>query len=398
MTALGSLRLLVALAALALMLAACAQDGDAEGDDPAEASDPDASADTGDEAGTPAYEIWSADQGEDVHTIHVHDADLEEVAEIDLGGEADTPHMIDFDSQGRYAFVANTGSHDVAVIDAEAREVVELVDTGETAHMAAVAPDDSVWVANIGANSLTEIEADHDAGAFSAGREIDFDDDPLYQETFGDLDEPPGAVCHDYTADSAFAYVTFGPAEGGLGVVDLDAGELVAAFDPDEVRANCGTALSDDGSTMFANWGSPDQDEGEWYAFDVDTHELVHADGSGGVDAHGVRLHPDGDALWQVNRGTDDGQIIDPDTYEVVDELDFVGESPDIIDFSPDGDRLFVSLRGPEPQSGDPHVASGSTPGFAVIDVDQREVVEIVQPRADDDASDVHGLAVRALD
>ncbi len=345
----------------------------------------------------PTYEIWAADQGEGIDTVHVYDADLEEVAQVDLRGEVETPHMIDFDSGGRYAFIASTGSHNVAVVDAEAREVVAVLETGQTAHMAAVAPDDSVWVANIGANSLTEIEADLDAGEFSVGREIAFAADPLYLEAFGDLEDPPGPVCHDYTADSAYAYVTFGPADGGLGVVDLEAGELVEAFDPGEVRANCGTALSADGATMFANWGAPDQEEGQWYAFDTGSHELVHTAGSGGVDVHGVRLHPDGGELWQVNRGSDNGQVIDPETFEVVAELDFTGDTPDILDFSPDGERAFVSLRGPEPQSGDPHVATGSTPGFSVIDVAAREVVDTVQPRPDDDASDVHGIAVRVI-
>ena len=46
------------------------------------------------------------------------------------------------------------------VIEAD-YEVVDVIETGAGAHMAAVTPDDSaVWVANIGARTFTEITLD----------------------------------------------------------------------------------------------------------------------------------------------------------------------------------------------------------------------------------------------
>jgi YVTN family beta-propeller protein len=253
-----------------------------------------------------------------------------------------------------------------------------------------------VWVANIGARTLTEITVDADAGLFTVGREFDFAADPRYATLYGDWETPPGPVCHQYTPDGRYAYVTLGPAAGGLVVVDLDELEIVEAFDPEVVRANCGVMFSGDGAKAYANWGSVTQDEGEWYVFDTATHTLMHTGGSRGVDPHGVMLHPDGRHLWMVNRASDNAIVIDTATDEVVREIAFVGESPDILDFSPDGRLAFVSLRGPEPRSG-PHAIAGTTPGFSVVDTASGDVVEVVQPAPEDERSDFHGVGVRQV-
>jgi DNA-binding beta-propeller fold protein YncE len=342
------------------------------------------------------HEIWALDQG--TNTVHVYDPGLREVGRVALDGVVDTPHMVDFDSQGRFAFIANTRSGDVAVIRAADRRLVEVVATGATAHMAAVTPDDSaVWVANIGDRTLTEIVVDLDRETFTVGREVDFSADPLYQQTYGDWEAPPGPVCHQYSPDGRFAWVTLGPAAGGLVVVDLEALEIVTAFDPDVVRANCGVQVTADGAKVYTNWGSPTQDEGEWYVFDAAARTLLRSGGSRGVDVHGAVLTPDGAQLWQVNRHTNNAIVVDTASDEVVAEHDFVGDTPDILDFAPDGSRAYVSLRGPDPRSGDPHVATGSTPGFSVVDTASGEVVSTVQPAAGDERSDFHGIAVRPV-
>ena len=88
------------------------------------------------------YEIWALDQG--THVLHIFDTELEEIATLDLGeAGVRVPHMIDFTSDGAYAFIASTGSHDITVIDAETREIVESFDTGPRTHAATVLPDDS---------------------------------------------------------------------------------------------------------------------------------------------------------------------------------------------------------------------------------------------------------------
>ncbi|MCC5949721.1 MAG: YncE family protein [Nitriliruptoraceae bacterium] len=365
------------------------------------------------------HEVWSLDQGTD--RIHIYDADHEQVAVIDVSPSAlqevnpdfdpepgrTVPHMIDFDSQERYAFVAATAGAATIVIDTVHRSVEAVLLTGGGSHMAAVTPDDgAVWVAAIGAQQLVEIPLDLDADepTFEIGRTIDVEG--LLADTAYDWPSF-SPVCHDYDGDGR-AWITLGPGieQGGLFVFDTDTAEVVHAYDPTEVRANCGIGFTDDDTRAVANWsgmfGADIEDgEGEWYVFDTDTFALLQTDSSDGVDAHGVRLAPDGAAFWQVNRGTSDGQIIDADSFEVIGTLD-AGDTPDILDFSPDGSLAYITQRGPNPLSGDPHVAVGAQPGVLVVDVATGEHLERLNPTTvtDDEGlvlNDVHGIGVRSV-
>jgi hypothetical protein len=77
--------------------------------------------------------------------------------------------------------------------------------------------------------------------------------------------------------------------------------------------------------------------------------------------------------------------------------------APDLVDAAPTGDRLFVALRGPMPLSGDPHNATGSTPGLGIIEVTRsgrngRLIAVVPMTNANQQpgqAPDAHGLRVR---
>jgi DNA-binding beta-propeller fold protein YncE len=363
------------------------------------------------------HEVWSLDQGTD--RIHVYDGDHQQVAVIDVSPSAlrtvdptfapeagrTVPHMIDFDSDHRYAFVAATAGGATIVLDAVERSVVAVLQTGPGTHMAAVTPDDdAVWVAVIGAKRLIEIPLDltADRPTFEVGRVIDVE--PLLAGT-GFTYPSFSPVCHDFDADGR-AWITLGPgiAQGGLFVFDPASGEVVHAYDPEVVRANCGIGFTADGRRAIANWsgvfGADVEDgEGEWYVFDTVTFDLLDTRASGGVDAHGVRRTPDGREFWQVNRGTGNGMRIDARSFEVIGELQ-VGDAPDILDFSPDGRFAYVTQRGPNPLSGDPHVSQGSAPGVLVIDTETGALVRRLDPTTVEDPdgkvlNDVHGIGVR---
>lgn len=352
------------------------------------------------------WELWASDQGlNNIHVLQPGDGDgssLEVVDTVDTGAvedsEADMPHMIDFDSEGRYAFVANPEAGTTSVIDAESRETVEVLDTGQGSHMAAVTPDDgAIWVAVIDDEQMVEVLPDYEAGSFEVGRVIDLAQDPLVQEN--DFSSA-AAVCHQYTADSETAYITLGPGpeDGGLLVFDLEAGESIAAFNAETdpaAPANCGTILGPEGDKMYANFGGFEGEEGEWYAFDTESHELLHAESSRGGDAHGVWITPDGEELWMVNRATSDAIVIDPETDEITREVDFVGESPDVMVMDPEGRYMYSTLRGPEPRSSGPHAIEGETPGVAVFDMEDEEVLDVVNPDDEDPESDYHGINIR---
>ena len=349
-----------------------------------------------------AYEIWALDQG--THKAHVYNQDLKEVARINLGAHGvRVPHMVEFSSDHRYAAIANVGTGNVAVIRTEDYRVVDIIETGPRTHMAGFTPDDSaILVDVIGSpdverdGMVVELSADLDAEEFRVSRELIIANDPVFEERADDFNDV-AAICHDTTADGGRAFVTLGPAldDGGLVVVDTESMTLDEVFSPNELQTNCGTMLTPDGEHMIVNGGGPQT--GIWYALDVETLEVVASNVSQGIDAHGVRNVPNGEAIWMVNRGSSDGVVIDPESFEITASIPDTGPTPDILDFSPDSRYAFITLRGPNPVSM-PHMAEGETPGFSVLDVETREIVDIVEPARGNPDSDFHGIAVRVLD
>lgn len=79
--------------------------------------------------------------------------------------------------------------------------------------------------------------------------------------------------------------------------------------------------------------------------------------------------------------------------------------APDLADIAPDGSRVYVAFRGPTPLSGDPHSATGTTPGLAILAVQDggasgRLVNLIPLSNVGEDGierADPHGLRVRRL-
>jgi hypothetical protein len=77
--------------------------------------------------------------------------------------------------------------------------------------------------------------------------------------------------------------------------------------------------------------------------------------------------------------------------------------TPDLLVTSPNGSHVFMSLRGPNPLSADPHVSTGSTPGVGVVKVHhggKDGKFEAVAPASNIDAAnveraDVHAITIR---
>jgi DNA-binding beta-propeller fold protein YncE len=367
------------------------------------------------------HEVWMVDQGTDL--IHVHGSrQLREVATIDVSpqalraagfaaapaGASTVPHMIEFDSQGRYAFVASTAGAVTLVIDARRKQVVEVLPTGAGTHMAAVAPDDSAaWVSVIGGQRLVEIPLDLDARrpTFAIGRSLDVGTLLAPVEAANGWKFPSyGAVCHQFSPDSQEAWVTLGPGwnQGGLFVLDLDSGEVTDAWDPQQVKANCGLSITED--RAIANWSGKvvanEDSDGEWYVFDRHTKDLLDTRSSEGFDAHGVRLTPDGSSYWMLNRATHNALVIDAETLAVTRRIDDVAATPDILAYSPDGASVYITQRGPNPRSGAAHAATGTEPGIAVVDTATGERTALIAPPTVRDTdgrilNDIHGVGVR---
>jgi hypothetical protein len=77
--------------------------------------------------------------------------------------------------------------------------------------------------------------------------------------------------------------------------------------------------------------------------------------------------------------------------------------TPDLLATSPNGSHVFMSLRGPNPLTADPHVSTGSTPGVGVIEVQESGrggTFEALAPASNVDQdgverADVHALTIR---
>ena len=125
-------------------------------------------------------------------------------------------------------------------------------------------------------------------------------------------------------------------------------------------------------------------------------------------DAHGLAVMKRERFIWVLDRIQNVAEVFDTATGVNVQTVDLnlggpAGLAPDLADVSPSGNRVFVSLRGPNPLSGDPHASTGSTPGLAVIQVQAqgaRGVLKAVVPIHNIDAAgieraDAHGIRVR---
>ena len=347
------------------------------------------------------YEIWALDQG--THTVHIYNPKLEEIAKIDmLAYGVRVPHMIDFTPDGAYAFIASTASGDVTVIRTGDRSVAAIIKTGPGTHMAKVSPDGRTIIADVIGDAkvprdgkLVEITWDQKAARYAPARSLVIAEDPLFKANEAKFKDV-SPICHDYTADGRFAYITLGPGinDGGLAILDTASFKLVQLYGPQELKVNCGAMRTPDGKHMIVNGG--DHNVGVWYALDTASHKVVREDSSRGNDAHGVWAAPDGREMWMVNRVSSNGIIIDPRTLQVVAEMKDIGPTPDIRTMSPDGQFAFITTRGPNPVSA-PHIAKGTIPGFAVVSVKDRKLIRVVQPGLGNDRSDFHGIGVRVM-
>ena len=223
--------------------------------------------------------------------------------------------------------------------------------------MAVVRPDDSAAIVDLigdpndpRSGKLVEIKIDKQKGQFTLGLTLVIAEDPLIKKSADEF-SATRAICHEYSADGRFAYVTLGPAlkDGGLVLLDTQTFALAAAYPVTEIRANCGTVALRDKKHIIINGG--DKDVGVWYVLETWTHKVVKQGESRGFDAHGTWATPDGREIWMVNRVSSNGVVIDAKTFEIVAELKDIGPTPDIIAMSPDSQFAFISLRGPNPMS-----------------------------------------------
>ena len=311
------------------------------------------------------------------------------------------PHMVLFGPEHRHAVLAFVASGHVVVYDAAARRPLTCFRTtqspsGRQAHAAVPAPDGSfILVANQNGKRLERIDADFAANRFTYNEAATLDlaacRTPSGQPCEAPDVRPDNApICPVVDASSRYAFVTL--RGGGLLVVDPKQTPMaiVAEYDKATVNGNgCGGVAA--GGGMYLNSGGrPGRLEHlSLYGFDVYRFPLtgfsttnpanapapaVVFSNPGEHDSHGMAPTAGERFVWVIDRHANVAEVLSTEAGRRVNTVNLAGAmsadpAPDLVDVSPDGRHLFVSLRGPTPLSGDPHVATGSNPGLGVIDV-----------------------------
>jgi hypothetical protein len=353
------------------------------------------------------------------------------------------PHMILFNNAHTHAVLSFVASGHVVIFEAATRRPLQCFETtvGSTgtrqAHAAFPAPDGSyILIANQNGKRLERIDTNYRTNTFvhNAAATLDLatcttpSGQPCEHPDLRPINWP---ICPIIDSTSRHGFVTL--RGGGLFVVDAKATPMaiVGEYDKNVVKGNGCGGIEVAGHMYVNSGGSPvnvsasDPHHPALYGFDVYRFPAKGYSSSnpantpvpqllmsktGMFDSHGIaatgKKH-DG-FLWVMDRHADVAEIVEVRTGQWVETVNLAGAlsdnpAPDLVDRAPAGDRLFVALRGPVPLSGDPHNASGSTPGLGIIQVTEggrngrlMAIVPMIntmqQPGQQPDA---HGLRVR---
>lgn len=410
-------------------------------------------------SGEEAYEVWAIDQSNPPGqsfggTLYIWDGhDLEgrhraasaPAEKVDLAGStaalcmASTganpvrPHMIAMNPSQTHAIISFVASGHVVFMDAAARQPVACfrMSAGDggarQAHMSSPSPDETyVTVANQNGKLFERIRTDYATNTFvhetAATLNLATCTTPNGMPCQAATIRPDNApICPIPESTSRFVFVTL--RGGGLFVVNGRSTpmQIVGEYDHTTVHGNgClgaevpGKMYIDSGGGTAANLHQADL-----YSFPVGGYSgsnapntpsptLVFSDPAEGADAHGAALTKGAKYLWIANRGQNFLWVVDTKTDEVVNTVSLEGPlsedpTPDLLAVSPNGSHAFMSLRGPNPLTADPHVSTGSTPGVGILKITaggRNGAFEAVAPVSNVDAgnverADVHAMTVR---
>lgn len=405
------------------------------------------------------YEVWAIDQSNSFGktyggTLYIYDgkalerghqAALASAEKIDLGdvpaayclartgANPVRPHMIAMNSAQSHAIISFVASGHVLILNATTRTPVDCIRTSIGAggarqvHFAIPAPDGTyIAVANQNGKLFERIDTDYTTDTFVLNTAVGIDlancTTPNGQPCQAPGLRPDNApICPIVESTSQYVFVTL--RGGGLFVVDAKANpmRIVAEYDNDTVHPN-GCLGAQVGDKMYVDSGGGTSSHlygADVYAFPVTGYSpsnppnvpaprVILSDTSEEADAHGATLTKHARYLWVADRGRNFIWTIDTATDTVASIIPLAGPlsadpTPDLLMTSPNGSHVFMSLRGPNPLTADPHVSTGSTPGVGVIKVTasgRGGNVEAIAPASNIDQNgieraDVHALTIR---
>jgi DNA-binding beta-propeller fold protein YncE len=409
-------------------------------------------------SGNDKYEVWSIDQSNSNGksfggTIYIWDGhDLEKknkpapAEKIDLGGETSTfcqamtgilpvrPHMLAFNAAGTHAILSFVATGHVVILNAETRRPVACIPTsiGSTGvrqvHFAIPSPDQTyIAVANQNGKLFERINTNYAANSFvldtTAGIDLATCTTANTVPCQYALRPDNAPICPIIDSTSRYTFVTL--RGGGLFVVDSKQTpmKIVGEYDTRFVAGNGCLGAEVTGVKMYIDSGAgslaSNPHQADLYAFPVSGYsasnppntpalKLVFREEVDPADAHGATLTRDQRYLWVADRGRNFIWVVDTRTDQIVNRIYLAGSisldpTPDLLAISPNSSHVFMSLRGPNPLTADPHVSTGLTPGVGVVKVTEggrNGVFESVALMSNIDAAGVqradgHALALR---
>lgn len=341
------------------------------------------------------------------------------------------PHMLFFNSTQSHAVLSFVASGHVVVFDAATRAPIACVRSSpgaggaRQAHAAVPAPDDSyILVANQNGKLLERIDTDFARNSFVLNPAATIDlascTTPAGQPCESPQLRPDNApICPIVGSNRRNAFVTL--RGGGLFVVDPTPTpmRITAEYDRGTVHPNgCGGVEA--GGRVFLNSGGgtgSNLHEFDVYTFPLSGYSagnpantpaptVAFSDDVEPRDSHGMALV--GGNVWVFDRGANLVEIFAANGGARRGTIALAGNlsadpTPDLAAVSPGRSHVFVSLRGPNPLSGDPHVSTGSTPGIGVIEIGEdgrTGALRAIVPISNRDGggverADPHGIALR---
>ena len=374
------------------------------------------------------YEVWAIDQSNSPGkayggTLYIYDgAALERghasgnavPEKVDLSAAAAAmcmaktganpvrPHMLAINARQNRAIVSFVASGHVLILDAAARTPVDCIRTSVGAggarqvHFAIPSPDETyIAVANQNGKLFERIDTDYASDTYTLNTAAGIDLAACTTPNgvpcqAADVRPDNAPICPIIESTSRYVFVTL--RGGGLFIVDAKKTpmQIVAEYDIDTVHPN-GCLGAQVGSKMYVDSGGGTASHlygADIYAFPVSGFNttstinppniplprVVLSDTSAEADAHGATLTKHQRYLWVADRGRNFIWVIDTTTDQMVNMIPLAGAvsadpTPDLLATSPNGSHVFMSLRGPNPLTADPHVSTGSTPGVGVIKV-----------------------------
>jgi hypothetical protein len=369
------------------------------------------------------------------------------------------PHMLTMNSASTHAIISFVASGHVLFMDARTRQPITCIRTsvGSTGarqvHQSFPSPDETyVAVANQNGKLYERINTDYATNTFVLDHAARIDLATCttpngFPCQHDDIRPDNAPICPIIESEGVFNFVTL--RGGGLFVIDAKATpmRIVAEYDKNTIHPN-GCLGAQVGNKMYVDSGggtAANLYEADLYAFplgpglysqangvNTPAPKVVLSDDTQGADSHGAALTKHGSYLWMADRGRNHIWVVDTATDTVVNVINLApwlrqsnkapvvptaemlqsaghcghfspDPTPDLLVLSPEGTHMFLSFRGPNPLSGDPHVSTGATPGVGVLKITEggrNGVFEAIAPMSNKNAdggerADGHALWVR---